>query len=112
MESNAHGDVEISASDPPSPSNPQERYDSGLRALAAVARHYKLDWSLQRLTHLYSKDREPDAEELVRIARAEGLKANVQRVSWDQLARFQKLAPFLVRLETGAWFVVLNIVAG
>ena len=73
-----------------------------------MARHHKLDWSLQRLTHLYFKDREPDAQELARIARAEGLKANVQRANWNQLARFQKLTPFLVRLETGAYFVVLD----
>jgi hypothetical protein len=46
--------------------------DSGLRALAAVARHYQLDWSLARLSHIYDKGREPDARELVRIARAEG----------------------------------------
>jgi hypothetical protein len=53
------------------PQDNADRHDSGIRALAAVARHYQLDWSLQRLTHKYVKEREPDAKELVRIARAE-----------------------------------------
>ena len=39
------------------PANSQDdvRHDSGLRALAAVARHYQLDWSLTRLGHVYAK---------------------------------------------------------
>jgi len=111
MENSPHAEEEVAASNQP-PSDPQKNSDSGLRAIAAVARHHKLDWSLQRLAHLYSKDQEPDAQELARIARAEGLKATVQKVNWNQLARFQKLTPFLVRLETGAWFVALNIITG
>src|SRR6478609_6536349 len=111
MEGGSHVEAEVAA-DHLLPTNSPERPDSGLRAIAAVARHHKLDWSLQRLAHLYSKDREPDAQELARIARAEGLKATVQKVNWNQLARFQKLTPFLVRLETGAWFVALNIITG
>jgi ATP-binding cassette subfamily B protein len=81
---------------------------SGIRALAAVARHYRLDWSLQRLTHVYGKDSEPTAKELVRIARAEGLKASLQKLSWKRLAGWQKLTPFLVRLDNGGYFVVLK----
>jgi ATP-binding cassette subfamily B protein len=87
---------------------PAERADSGLRALAAVARHNQLDWSLSRLTHVYGKDREPDAREMVRIARAEGLKAESHKIGFKDLARFAKLTPFLVRLNTGGWFVVLK----
>lgn len=94
----------------PQAATPQEeRRDSGIRALAAVARHYQLDWSLQRLIHKYGKDREPDAKELVRIARAEGLKASVEHTNWKYLARLQKLTPFLVRLDTGSYFVVLKV---
>jgi ATP-binding cassette subfamily B protein len=87
---------------------PEERADSGLRALAAVARHFQLDWSLSRLTHVYGKEQEPDAREMVRIARGEGLKAEAHRIKWKDLGRFAKLAPFLVRLNTGGWFVVLK----
>ena len=88
---------------------PADKHDSGIRALSAVARHYQLDWSLQRLTHKYVKDREPDAKELVRIARAEGLKASAERTNWKYLQKLQKLAPFLVRLNTGGYFVVLKV---
>jgi len=82
---------------------------SGLRALASVARHMGLDWSLARLLHLYARDREPDAQELVRIARSEGMKAGRHKASWKELSRSQKLAPFLVRLNTGAWFVAVKV---
>ncbi len=88
------------------------RKHSGLRALAAVARHWQLDWSLERLFHLYGKQDDIDARELVHIARAEGLKASVQRTDWAHLARLEKVAPFLVRLATGNWFVVVKTGAG
>jgi ATP-binding cassette subfamily B protein len=82
---------------------------SGLRALASVARHMGLDWSLARLLHLYAKDHEPDAQDLVRIARAEGMKAARHKASWKELSASQKLTPFLTRLNTGAWFVVVKV---
>src|SRR5476649_1382642 len=81
---------------------------SGIKALVAVARHMGLDWSLPRLIHEHGRDCEPDAAELVRIAQAEGLKASVHRTDWSRLERFQKLAPFLVRLNNGGYFVVLK----
>ena len=84
---------------------------TGIKALAAMARHLGLDWSLPRLIHVYGKDREPDAAELVRIARDEGLKAKVHCTDWSRLARFQKLVPFLVRLNSGGYFVVLRLAA-
>jgi ATP-binding cassette subfamily B protein len=82
---------------------------SGLRALASVARHMGLDWSLTRLLHLHAKDREPDGKELVRIARAEGMKAALHKASWKELSGSQKLAPFLVHLNTGAWFIAVKV---
>jgi ATP-binding cassette, subfamily B, bacterial HlyB/CyaB len=81
---------------------------TGLKALAAVARHLALDWSLPRLLHLYGKDVEPEAEELARAARTEGLKAVVQRIDWDRLQRFSKVTPLLARLDTGAYVVLLQ----
>jgi subfamily B ATP-binding cassette protein HlyB/CyaB len=81
---------------------------SGLKALHAVARHWGMDLSLARLFHLHGKDREPDAAELARIAEAEGLKASYRRIDWARLERFQNLTPFLVRLKTGGYFVVLR----
>ncbi|MBU6444545.1 MAG: peptidase domain-containing ABC transporter [Alphaproteobacteria bacterium] len=90
---------------------PPHSVHSGFKALTAVARHLGLDWSLPRLIHLYGGNEEPDAEHLARAARAEGLKAAVHHVDWPRLHRFATLAPFLVRLSTGAYFVVLRIMA-
>src|ERR1700761_5279220 len=84
----------------PEPANSQEGpMDSGLRALTAVARHYQLDWSMTRLAHVYSKAQEHDGRELVRIARTEGLKAQLQAMTWSQLSKLQKMTPFLVRMD-------------
>jgi ATP-binding cassette subfamily B protein len=82
---------------------------SGIRALASVARHMGLDWSLARLLHLHARDRDADAQELVRIARSEGMQAARHKANWKELSRSQKLAPFLVRLNTGAWFVAVKV---
>src|SRR5665213_936937 len=82
---------------------------SGLRALASVARHMGLDWTLQRLMHVHGRNEEPDAEHLAIIARAEGLTAHAQRVGSRRLMRFARLAPFLVRMESGAWLVAVQV---
>jgi subfamily B ATP-binding cassette protein HlyB/CyaB len=97
--------VEPQAAPQPAPPNP----DSGIRALAAVARHWRLDWSLQRLNQVYGKNREPDGRELARIAQTEGLKSSLQRISWKRLQTLQKQTPFLARLDTGGYFVVLKV---
>src|SRR3954462_13504582 len=81
---------------------------TGLKALVAVARHLGLDWSLPRILHLHGQNREPDAEQLARTARVEGLKAVVHRVDWDRLQRFHKLTPLLARLNDGGYVVVLQ----
>ena len=96
------------ASDGPDGRSASACDQSGLKALHAVARHWGLDISLVRLLHVHGKDREPDAAQLVRIAEAEGLKASVRTTDWSKLERFQKLAPFLVRLKDGGYFVVLK----
>jgi ATP-binding cassette subfamily B protein len=81
---------------------------TGLKALAAVARHLALDWSLPRILHLYGRDQEPSAEELVHAARAEGLRAAVHDVDWGRLQRFSKLTPILARYKTGVYVVLLQ----
>jgi ATP-binding cassette, subfamily B, bacterial HlyB/CyaB len=85
---------------------PLPNEQTGIKALSAVARHLGLDWSIPRLVHVYGKEHEPNAAELVRIARAEGLKAKSYQTDWAGLERFQKLAPFLVRLKDGGYFIV------
>ena len=81
---------------------------TGLKGLAAIARHHELDWSLPRLLHIHGQDIEPDAEQLARIARTEGLHADVHKVDWARLQRFRRLTPFMARLSNGAYVVVLQ----
>jgi len=81
---------------------------TGLKGLAAIARHLELDWSLPRLLHVHGQEAEPDAEQIARIAHAEGLLATVHSVDFARLQRFRKLAPFLARLSNGAYVVVLQ----
>jgi ATP-binding cassette subfamily B protein len=81
---------------------------TGVKALVAVARHYGLDWSLQRLLHVYGSNSEPDAARLATIAREEGLKSGVHRTVWNKLSRFRLAVPFLARLSNGAYVVVLQ----
>ncbi len=45
-----------------------------------------LDWSLTRLLHLYGKDKEPNGRELVRIAKAEGMKAALHKSNWKEVS--------------------------
>ena len=100
----------------PQPNAPEEPAGSqaascdqtGYKGLAAIARHTGLDWSLPRLLHVYGQDREPDAEQLARAARAEGLNAAVHRIDWRRLQRFRKLTPFLARLTNDAYVVILQ----
>ena len=82
---------------------------TGLKGLAAIARHLGLDWSLPRLLHVYGQDVEPEAEALARAARAEGLNAAVHRIDWPRLQHFRKLAPFLAHLSNGSYVVILQM---
>jgi ATP-binding cassette subfamily B protein len=86
----------------------QDCSHTGIKALAAVARHVGLDWSLARLLHLYGADKELNPEELARAARAEGLRSAVHKLDWQRLQRFRKLTPLLARLDNGAYVVILQ----
>src|SRR5262249_32646124 len=79
---------------------------AALTSLMIVAQHHGLDWSFDRLLHLYARDREPTGEELARIAQEEGLKSAVQSTQWEELAHFQKALPILARRNDGSFVVV------
>jgi ATP-binding cassette subfamily B protein len=85
-----------------------EGLHTGLRALIAVAARLGLDWSLQRLLHLYGADTEPGAERLSTIAREEGLQCAVHNTAWADLHRLSKMTPFLAHLTTGGYVVVAH----
>lgn len=81
---------------------------TGMKALVAIARHHGLDWSLQRLLHVYGREGEPDAQKIALIARDEGMKSAVHRTEWRELSRFKSATPFMARLSNGAYVVVLQ----
>jgi len=89
-------------------SEAQGSEQTGLKALAAVAHHLLLDWSLPRLAHVYGQEGEPSAEALARIAHKEGLKAAVHHLDWERLALFANRAPIIARLDTGGYVVLLR----
>jgi len=97
-----------SAGEQEASSESQRNQHTGIKALVAVARHSGLDWSLQRLLHVYGSEAEPDAVALSRIAREEGLKSAVHKSTWAKLSRFRGATPFLARLSNGAYVVVLQ----
>lgn len=82
---------------------------TGFKALIVVARNMGLDWNLPRLLHLYGGEAEPDAEQLARAARAEGMTAAIHRIDWARLSKFEKLVPFLARLDNGAYVIVQQL---
>ena len=57
----------------------------------------ELDWSLPRLLHVYGKDREPDAAELVRIAESD---PDLDSIREDE--RFAKLIADAKKRTAGA----------
>src|SRR5262249_33274677 len=91
---------------PEPPPETKADLQTGMKALVAVARHHGLDWSLQRLLHVYGAEGEPDAKRLSSIARDEGMKSATHCTDWSGLARFRSAAPFLARLSNGAYVVV------
>jgi ATP-binding cassette subfamily B protein len=90
-----------------SPNHPDTQ--TGLQTLIALARHHGLDLSLARLTHLHPTQDEPAPEALASIARGEGLQSAAHRGDARALASFSGAVPFAVRLDNGAYAVVVRI---
>ncbi len=83
---------------------------SSLRCLVAVARHHRLDLSVERLAHDHALAPGPvGPRQLVRIARASGLRAKAVRLDWAGLGRLGGAVPALVALTTGNWVVLAGV---
>ncbi|HSS15192.1 MAG TPA: cysteine peptidase family C39 domain-containing protein, partial [Rhizomicrobium sp.] len=100
---------EVSAENLHDQSSHQSGHQTGLKALAAVARHLSVDISLEKLLRLHPYDQEPDVDALANIATGEGLKAKSVTMSWDRLSRFDQLLPFLARLSNGCYVVLVKL---
>lgn len=87
--------------------------NSGVQCLSAIAHHYGLSLSTEKLIHDYALDRaEPSAEMLVRIAEENGLKAGYKKLDWLSLEGLKGVFPLLARNKSGDWVVVVSLNAG
>jgi len=82
---------------------------TAFQTLIALARHHGLDLSLARLAHLHPAQDEPAPEALAAIARAEGLQSAAHRGDARALTSFSGAVPFAVRLDNGAYAVVVRV---
>jgi ATP-binding cassette subfamily B protein len=84
-----------------------------VQCLAAVAHHFGLTLSPDKLLHDYAlQNEEPSPEQLVRIAEENGLKAGYQRSDWTHLQKLTGVFPLLARLKNEVWVVVAGLGAG
>ena len=80
---------------------------TGLKALIVVMRQFGLDWSLERLSHMYAEESELNPERLSEVAKKENLKCEVLNSTWDELQIFKNATPVIASLKNGAYVVVL-----
>ena len=95
-------------------SRPEESGDrSGLACLVIVARHSGLHLSVLQLIHdNVLTGQEISTAQLLKCARAAGLKAKVTHLTWDGLSHLKKALPAIVTLKSGASMVLLRVTGG
>src|SRR5262245_55921072 len=76
---------------------------TALQCFTAVARHYGVDLTVERLAHDHALEAaEPDTEKLLRIAQENGFRARREQLDWDKLTRLPAGDyPLLLRLTNG-----------
>jgi ATP-binding cassette, subfamily B, bacterial HlyB/CyaB len=80
---------------------------TGLRCLVAVARHHGINLHIdQDEVALSEGEGDTSAVQLVRLAKANGLRAKRARLSWRDLARGGSAFPFMIRRKDGSWLIV------
>jgi ATP-binding cassette, subfamily B, bacterial HlyB/CyaB len=83
---------------------------TGLRCFVLVARHHRMDLSVERLQHDYDiGDVEPHAAQMVRMAREAKLHSKVRRISWSTLVTLEGAFPVMARLNNGNWVVFVGM---
>lgn len=82
---------------------------TGLRCLTLVARHHRIEVSVERLRHDYSiRDEEPVPHLVVRMAREAGLHSKYRKLSWKTLGKLGAAFPIMARLNNGNWVVLIG----
>src|ERR1700723_3551222 len=81
-----------------------------LASLVIVARHRGVHLSLPLLVREHQLgSSEPTIEQLIRVARASGLKAAATRMNFKDLAKLNTVLPAIVMLSSGQAMVLLDV---
>ena len=84
-----------------------------VQCLTAIARHHGLQINPERLIHEYALgNEEPAPTLLLRMAAEIGLKAKIQKLSWDGLFAQKGVFPTLARLTDGKGIIVVGVRSG
>ncbi|MGQ0664204.1 MAG: peptidase domain-containing ABC transporter [Pseudomonadota bacterium] len=88
----------------------QERRQTAIQCLVAIARHHGVDLSAQRIVHDHAlSGAEPEPRDLVKIAEANGLAARSLRLAASDLGKLDGTLPALVRLANGNSIALLGV---
>ena len=99
-------------SEPPPASGPEPGPppDTGLTCLVMVGLHHGLRLSVEALRHRFALlAGEPAADELLRVAKGSGFKAELRRLGWEELVALPHVFPLLARLANGNTVVLVGI---
>lgn len=87
-----------------------EASHTAMQCLVAVARHHGLDLSVENFVHRYALGHtEPSTNQILRIAKENGLKAKMGKVKWDELWKLGESYPVLARLNNGNTVVLAGV---
>lgn len=82
---------------------------TALQCLSAVARHHRIDLSVDKLRHEHTAaETRADPALVIRMAREAGLKAKADELSWEAIVSLRGAYPVLAQLKNGNWIVVVG----
>src|SRR5262245_51785549 len=88
---------------------PPSELQTALQCLSAVARHHRIDLSVDKLRHDHTTaGTRADPALLVRMAREAGLKAKADQLNWQAIISLRGAYPVLAQLKNGNWIVVVG----
>jgi len=87
-----------------------KRISTAIQCLAAVAQHYGITLSPEKLEHDYVfEQHEPTIEQFIRMAEENSLRARHESLEWNSLIALKGVFPFFAVLDNGNWIIVVGI---
>ena len=104
------GEATGSGEDKPEDETTFRAHHTGIRCFSLIARHHGVDVSADRLIHDYSlENEEASVRRLLRIARDNGFKARMVKLSWTQLKKLGQAYPAMAQLNNGNFVIVVGM---